>query len=1243
MSECVLKKIFLICEMNLFPNQNLQQIFIVSEDYIEDWKNIKGINMSFVSLFASPEYKSVSQNIIAALLFDIATEGFEKVDRQLVEEVFFESINDASENILRSDKTKRKLLNNLQVKNLEKELAIFRESGQPLDDDYFEKRFSGVISRKNAEKIAPAFLEIFRQKIADDPEFLEQVMEYYLEDLQDGAWEATDEEPEALAEIFEEMQQFEAAVPVEIEQPEETEQEREEAEDAPEIHFQKEFELVYMNNPQSGQVIHWNHGRYVLPVRGLRKLEMALSQGSLLYVIGTPGCGKSLLISAYLHNLVFNKSLEGKDIYYFRFVEGISDYASFVKSLTMFLDHQKLGGKQEDIARDLPLYVLRSRSLFVIDNLHQVKDPQLLKLIAQIWAAAEGSTTFRGKLIVVDRERMKDLTPTKKYHYYYRGLSIAESSALIRDKWRLEMPRMLARQLAKKFFGNPLLMLLFKNWWNLETHTDTELERFVDQMPLVDPAIKDITALRDFVAEHLYETFERIDTRLNSFLKAASVFRIPEQEKFFDQVYDRIGGGDIQSQLEKLVEKHDLVTYDDNLNRYEIHELVNDYYYRAIQSVQLKRILHNSAGQLYQERYRKSQKNVDAIEGAYHFRAAEREEESILLLEPVMTSESIGEHEITQVLSILEDVNFDLLDTDLAKMDVLYGRGRFYLHVGLLKQAEQDLLACDSLEPPDPLKASLAYHLGLIARSQGKIDRAFNLFQEALRIYDLVDDKKGTAEVYTQLSEIYMERGQSDFAFEVLTKSLLLYQELDDQMGSLHAYSHLGALSKEKHHWDSAYDYYHKSLEIYEQLHDYAGIATALKNLGEIHEVRGEWDEALRLFNREVKIDEKLKDPVATAKSYERIGTIHRQKGDIERAMEYYYNAQEILEDSDDLNSLASVYNNIGTVHFSRNEWDAAMSFFQKSQEIYEKTDSPDEYGRSFSQIANVYKALKQWERALDIYDKALEIKEKTEDSRGIAEIYENIGDIYHARGEFQYALEVYDRSIAMYETLNYDRGIAAVYSKVGQVHRNDKQLQKAIQSYQKAVQFYRKVNEKRGLADVYLALGGIFRDQREWPRALEFFRKSIELYQELKNPKGLSKAYYNVGTIYHDTSEWESALEFYRKSVPFFEESGDLLSLAQAMGNISSIEFERKEHIPAISKQVEILLYFQANNRTEMVERVMANLMACHQELGPNTFQALLNTCLEKIAEDGVSWGPHHVVPPDKAAKMIQKIFYSS
>lgn len=1187
--------------------------------------------MSFASLFASPEFKSASRNVIAALLFDIGKQDFKKIDRQLVESIFFKSITDASRNILKSEKTKRKILDNLQAQNLKEALEEFRKNGQSLDEDYFEDRFSKVISPKNARKIVPTFLENFRSKIANDKNLLEQIAANYLENMRNGAWQPgtaqIQEAPAATAEVPAPAKKSKKA----IKKP------------APASYVRQEFEMMYVNSPQSGQITHWDHDKYVLPVRGLRALESALSENSFLHISGVAGCGKSLLISAYLHNLVFNKFLEGKDVYYYRFVEGISNYDSFILSLTAFLENQKIGGVSEEIARDLPLYTLRSSSIFVLDDVHHVKNPALLELISQIWNSVENSSTFRGQLIVVDRESSNDFLQSQKSRYCYKGLSIAETNALLRDKWRLEMPRLLARQLAKKLSGNPQLMLLFKNWWNIETHTDTELERFLVQMPAADPLGKDLRALREYAVMHLFRSFERVDSRLNSFLKAASIFRLPEREPFLEEVYNHIGGGDFQSCLEKLVENHELLVFDDNLNCYILHDLLQELYYPAIHSVQLRRILHYSAGKLYRNRFQQSQKIADAIEGAYHFRIAEREEEAIRLLEPVMVMENLGDYKVTQLLNILESINADIFDSEPARINALYGRGKLYLQVGLLKQAEQDLTQCEKLQPPDHLKASIAYSLGLIARNRGNAEQAFALFRQALQMYEQVEDKKGAAEVYTRLSDLYLAREQNDLAYDTLTKSLHLYQELDDLRGALHAYSNLAKISKVKNDLDEAAGYYAKSLEIYEKIRDQGGIAEMLKKLGEIHELRGDLEKALELFSRAINIDEKLNYWVGAAAAYEKTGNIYRRKEDLQQAMRFYKEAQIIFENSEDLDGLASVYNNIAAIHYAREEWDAAMGFYQKSQEIYEKTDHLSEYGRSFSQMGMIYKALQDWERALDMYDKALEIKEKIEDTPGIAEIYKNIGDIYYARREYRYALEVYERSLAMYETLGDDAGIAQVFFQMGNVQKDDKQWQKAIQHYQKSIQFFRKLNNRQGLAGVNLALGGVFREIKDWSRALEFYRKAIEICEESKELKGLANAYYNVGAIYHDTAELTLALENYRKSIPVYQKAGDWSGLAQTLGNISSIEFERKEHIPAITKQVEILLYFQERGRRELVERVLANLMACHQELGPNTFQALLSSCLEKISREGVNWGEHPIIAAEKAKKMISKIFYSS
>jgi tetratricopeptide (TPR) repeat protein len=923
--------------------------------------------------------------------------------------------------------------------------------------------------------------------------------------------------------------------------------------------------------------------------------------------------------------------LKGEDVYYYRFVEGVSEHYSFLLSLTAFLESKHLGANVEDIARKPSLYLLRSAAFFVFDDVHQIKNPALMELIRQIWEAVEASTTFRGKLIILDRERQNTAFSSK--HYYYQGLSMAESSTLLRDKWHLEMPKLLARQLAKKFSGNTQIMLLFKNWWDIESHTDTELERFVEKMPQLEASGKNIDVVLNYIAEHLYRTLEQVDSRLNSFLKAASVFRIAEQESFLDQVYDRIGGGDFQVQLEKLVEKYELIEYDDNLDRYKFHELIRDFYYSTIHSIQLKRILHNNAGQLYRNRYHLHKKTFDAVEGAHHFRVAEREEEAVKFLEVLMTQENLSEYEITQVLGILESVNFDLLDNDQIKMNVLYSRGKFFLEIGRLKHAEEDFAACEKLQPPEQLKAPISYSLGLIARKKEKFDQAFDLFQESLKMYEQLDNKKGIVDTYREMSELYLLRGQSDLAFNVLEKSLTICQEIDNLPGALYAYSNLGNICKEREDWDGALEYFQQSLEIYEELYDQIGIAETLRNLGLIQEARGKLNEALEIYTWEIKINEKLGNWLGMARVYKRVGDIYRQTNDLEKAMHSYRDAQEIFEGGEDLSGLASVYNSIGSIHFRREEWESALGSFQKSQEIYERTDDLDDYGETFSQIAGVYKAMKEWERALDMYDKALEIKEKLSDARGIAECYENIGDIYFARDEVNYSMEVYDRSISMRETFEDEAGISQIYYKMANIHKREKQWQKATQIYQESLKLFRKNNDRPGSAKAYLALGSVYRELKDWSRALDLYHSAIEIYEELDDPVGLAKTYYETGIIYHDTSELNLALEYYGKSLPMFEKISDLASVAQALGNISSIEFEKKDHIPAIGKQVEILLHFKERNQREMVERVLANLMACHQELGPNTFQALLNNCLDRISKYGVQWGALDVMSAQKAA----------
>ena len=1178
--------------------------------------------MNFVAFFASPLLDVVSQNIIAALLYDIAAEPSTDINPEAIEEIFYESITEGAQNILKSEQTKRRILDSLQLKELEPAFEKLFLHGQPLDRQYFVKRFSAVISKKNAKKIAPLFLAHFRKKIAADDALSKRIVMKYRKYLENGKWQLNGDAMSELEMILtapngKHDAETEAAPREEI--------------------LTDDFEVVYIKNNHSGQLTYWRQSEFVIPVRGLRNVENYLQKSPRLYITGIAGGGKSVLISAYINNLVANGDLDKDRVFYYRFMEVVSDYDSFIASLDSFLRANSEPAADDEFEETPETLLLQSDCFVVLDDFQHVRDDRLYDLVHRLWERLEEVDSFQGKFIVVSREQPKSISLSERVHFDYHGLSVSESNALLRDKWDLNLPKLVARSVAKKMLGNPLLMLLFRDWLASEHHTDTEMERLVEYMP------KDIDRLRDYVMEHLYEAFERTDSRLNSILKGVSMFAMAEEEEFFEQNYEKVGGGNFQLLLEQLVEKFELIEYDDNVRRYKLPDALRQFYYDKLQSIQMKRILHNNAGLLYRRRHERLQDIVDAVEGARHFQKAEREEEAVRLLEPVMDLPKIDEIYVKQILQILADINFDLFDNEQSKIHVLYNRGKFYLQSGLFKEAEDDLLECEALGPAEQQKAPILYGLSQVARARQEIEQCQQLLEEALAIYEANGERLGIARVYNDLAEIHLQRDDLDSAFNMLEQAAIIFEQKDQDEGALRAYNHLGWIFKVRQDWDAAYDHYQKALDIYERIHDQTGIADSLQGMGEIREKVNELDDAIGLYYKELRLREKIGDWTGAAGAYQRIGAIYQRRQEWDNAMEFFQEALDIYERSDDLYGLASVYYHIGIVHQGRSEWETAMGYYQKAQELYERTESPREYGDTFVRMAMVYRAMEEYERALDMYDKALEIKEKLDDFVGIADTYERIGDIYRDQQQAQYAIEVYERSIMMRDEMNDLAGISQIYYKIATIHAAGKAWQEATKFYQKALDIFDQLDDVVGMAKTHRALGGIYQSQRTWQRAVEYYQTALTLFEQTRDLDGLAHVKYNLGTISHDSGDWEGALVNYRESLNLFGRNGDLYNYAQTLGNISSIEFERKDHTLAIGKQVEILLYFQENERKDLVERVLSNLVACHQELGPDTFQALLTNCLEKITRLGVRWGQHQILPADKAGEMINEIFYNA
>jgi|GEM_PF-3710785 len=1464
-------------------------------------------------LLSSSEFKPISNSIAAALLFDIGGAGLETIDRLLVETIYFDSITESSEKILRSENTKKKLLSKLQQKSLSSLINEFRSEGKPLSADYFEERFSQVISAKNASKIAPKFLDTFSNRIAEHADLADAVVRFYAPGIKQGDWalnnealntfervlgqlngsayhapseqgetelveilleqdemqdsvevveaekpsvekasvndalvadelveqeeddhldadlpegiteviptldmeeevneaidealsrelageldeslieelnlqlidaeeedgedlsdleeveltgdiveeeiplgsaegvddDATgehpaydeillatdedvdegseDEEPiediiaaaldevaakeaaeddndasvEPIEELLEEALEDESDTAVsdntdhveaaedaseeidvadedvdaaDVEVVEEDVDEEEQfienlegqiAEDEDEeqldsafyVELEKEInarldkqlaeERYDMGADMPGRFKHWDRSgeleafsmqSQVMPIRGMRKIEQALSNNSLLYITGYPGNGKSTLISAYLNHMVAGKSLKPEEIFYYRFIEGVSSFSAFRESLVTFVAGI-LSKEAEEIEGSLEAFLAETSAFYVIDDLQNTSDPRVYDLVKIAREQINRQNRFRRKMVLLGRDVHK-IVRAEDDVFVYRGLSNAESNALMRDLWRLDIMPPLRRQACQKLLGNPQFMTLFRNWWEMETHTDTRAERFVASMPSGE------MELAGYLNTNLYEVLERSAGRVNNFLKSISAFRTVETEEFLEEMYERSGGLDFQNQLEDLVEKYNLLIYHNLLGRYQLSETMKRFYYHKVGNAQMYRILHNRAARLYSNRFAKNNHVLDATEAAYHFTRTDKEDEAAKIIYSYVSANEVSEHYVDNVLDVLQRLNFDSYSEPDLRMQIFYARARLELQKRSFARAEEDFNACLTFELPDKIKAGVYYGLAQIYYSTGDSKAAIEYSHNALDFYAQAGDKKGPADVYTTLIDVYTRHEEQASTLEILEKAIRAFKDVEDVKREADARDMVAGIFKENKDWERSLEYYQSSAKLYEQIGNIDKLAAALDSIGVIHKNRGQWDLAVQSHQQVLELKEADDDWRLVARACGRIGGILQFEEKWDEALEYYNRSQKLYKDNQDWKELARIHYQIGTVYRRQDENGVALGYYQSALELYQRLEDLQGIAQCYGSIALIYRGQQDWEKALDTYNRSLKIHQKTGDMRQMADVHEQMADIFNMMGQHDEALDLYATAAAAKEEINDHTSMADILYRMGEIYGKRAEWERSNEFYRKALEIFEDTNNQRGMAKTYRALGRGYQKVERWNEVLGFLQKSLDTYQELNDKEGVAYSVYDIGNYYHDAGDWENALHYYSEVLPLFEEIDAVYNMAQALGNISSIEFERKDHGNAIARQIEILLYFQTSEKSELVERVLGNLVACHQELGAETFQPILKSCLDRISEGGISWGRHLILPPDHAERIISSVFYNA
>jgi tetratricopeptide (TPR) repeat protein len=150
---------------------------------------------------------------------------------------------------------------------------------------------------------------------------------------------------------------------------------------------------------------------------------------------------------------------------------------------------------------------------------------------------------------------------------------------------------------------------------------------------------------------------------------------------------------------------------------------------------------------------------------------------------------------------------------------------------------------------------------------------------------------------YLQLGSFYNEKGQFDIALNHLQEALKVYQDLNDKKGIAGCLGNIGLLHIQQSDYPKALEKLFQALKIDEALNNKSGILSKLGNIGIAYDELGEYDKSLDYYHRALKLAQELKDERRTAVQYSNIGVIYSKKREYEKSREYYFKALR-LDDS---------------------------------------------------------------------------------------------------------------------------------------------------------------------------------------------------------------------------------------------------------------------------------------------------------------------------------------------------------
>ena len=267
---------------------------------------------------------------------------------------------------------------------------------------------------------------------------------------------------------------------------------------------------------------------------------------------------------------------------------------------------------------------------------------------------------------------------------------------------------------------------------------------------------------------------------------------------------------------------------------------------------------------------------------------------------------------------------------------------------------------------------------GLIYKDIGEIVKAYDSFITGLHIREQLNDPRGVAAAYNNLSIVERMRSNHGNALEYSSKAIEICREIENYGLLAQVYISRGKVYRSLDDLDEATRWYEKAI-ITTTPDDVNIISIANENLAETYFLAGKLDEALNSFQSLLTFYGEEEDWESVARLSNSIGGVHTIKGDSKKAKKYYHKSVEMSIQVGNNLLLGDAYINLSRLFLNEN-LDSAAYYSKRVEDVLEKDqDIGSLEDKKFLALlfSDIYEEYGDDDKALQFYKKAYDINEE--------------------------------------------------------------------------------------------------------------------------------------------------------------------------------------------------------------------------------------------------------------------------